>query len=111
AALLLAGCAIPTSPETKAGTADVGADVSERLADAARNGGDWPNAVKLYQRAIAAKPEKPELYLGLGESLVAMGAIDDGVVALKKASSLAPQRTEALLALGRIYLVRQKYNM
>jgi Flp pilus assembly protein TadD len=52
-------------------------ETSVKSADTARASGNFDNAIPLYQRALQADPRGPDAKLGLGQSLLAIGAGDE----------------------------------
>lgn len=67
---------------------------------------DWVNAVKAFSDALEQLPanealKRSHVLLGLGTSLLQVGAGQDGVSALVEAATLAPANEELLLLLGR----------
>ena len=84
--------------------ADAIAQIKERFVDAysfLRAGmanertGNYPGAVKAYERGLAVEPENVELLNALGFSLFQQGNSKDAVVALEKAVTLDPKHWKA----------------
>jgi len=56
-----------------------------RMASSTRNAGDPSAAVKLYQQAADLKPERPEAYVLLGDTLVEIEAYDEAAEMFEEA--------------------------
>ena len=106
----VAGCATepPGGPATTlGGTADK-ARVSQQLAEAARQGADYAGAIELYRRMLDAGGDPLTGHLGLGDSYLASGALDDAQKEYLSAAAIGPTRPEAQLGLGRMYLAMHR---
>jgi TolB-like protein/DNA-binding winged helix-turn-helix (wHTH) protein len=66
--------------------------------------GDLPQAVKLYQQAVALDPLRIDSYSGLGYLLYSAGRYDEAQAALRKALDLNPQATYVHLTLAKILI-------
>lgn len=94
-------------------TADSLLNVAERL----RRSGDYRSALSFYQRARQRKPENPEVFIGMGQTLLAMKASEHAARTLKHAVKLAPENettraslAKALLAEGNASEARAQYE-
>ena len=76
-----------------------------RVAETARQSGNFAAAANLYRRAHAAAPGRIEPLLHLGSVLVDMGIANDATQAYRAALALNPQDTRALRGLGEAFLV------
>jgi Flp pilus assembly protein TadD len=74
------------------------------IADAARGGGDYGNAVSMYRHAAKMAPFNPEPLVGLGETFLAMGQPNEAIVNYNAALKLNPRAGDALRGLARAYL-------
>jgi GT2 family glycosyltransferase/tetratricopeptide (TPR) repeat protein len=63
---------------------------------------DNPQDIDRYHRAIELQPRNAELYLGLGNALIANHKLDEAIVAYQMALQLQPDYAEAQLQLDRI---------
>ncbi len=77
-----------------------------RIAAAARAGGDFANAVALYRRAASVGPQgNPAPYVGLGDTLMQMGKVNEAILAYNSALARDPHAIEGGIGLGRAYLL------
>ena len=97
-ALLLVGCTTggPQGAGDLAGRqapgavpGDVTATTIVSMADRVRATGDLNSAVSFYRRAIAISPNLVPAYIGLGETLLALGYANEAAEAFRKAASQA----------------------
>jgi tetratricopeptide (TPR) repeat protein len=65
-------------------------DTLARAAEARKGGGDPRGAVALYQVAVAARPDAPDLWSGLGGALWGSAALEAAQHAYTRAATLAP---------------------
>jgi tetratricopeptide (TPR) repeat protein len=74
----------------------------------AQGQGDYERAVKLYQKALKAKPDFPDALNNLGFSLRSIGKqyMDEAMQAYNKALSLRSNHQQALEYQGELYLWR-----
>jgi Flp pilus assembly protein TadD len=75
-----------------------------RVAEAARESGDLLTAAELYRQAAARQPGDVAPLVGLGETLLALGAVDEAAESFRAALSAAPEDTAALVGLGKALL-------
>jgi len=77
---------------------------NEQLQAAHQNriGGQYDEALVLYRQLIGSDSEDAEAWWGLGLSLMNTGEFDEGIEALERATSLAPQCAKYLLDLGKM---------
>jgi Flp pilus assembly protein TadD len=112
--LLLASCALALGACGSIDPANIGkttvTDPKEavRLADAARVGGDYNAAIKLYDRAIAGHEDGYEVHMGLATALAAIGSGEQAEKEFRTAALLAPGRAEPELGIGRLDLTLSK---
>lgn len=69
---------------------------------AAKQAGDYPRAIALYQELIAAEPADPAHFFQLGTVQGWAGHYDDALATLKRGLALAPADIDMKLALGRV---------
>lgn len=74
------------------------------VADAARSGGDFGNAVSMYRHAAKMEFSRPEPLIGLGDTLLQMGQANDAILNYNAALALNPRAPEALRGLAKAYL-------
>jgi Flp pilus assembly protein TadD len=77
-----------------------------KLADAARDSGDFAVAIKLYNRAIENHGDTYEARLGLGVALAGAGEADQAETELRTAARMEPSKIDPDLALGRLSVQR-----
>lgn len=70
---------------------------------ACRKNGEYIEAINIYKKAIALKPDYVEAYLGLGEAYFCKGEYNKAIESYKKAIALKPDYAEAYYSLGVIY--------
>jgi Flp pilus assembly protein TadD len=90
---------------------------SLREADAARAAGNIDTAIPLYQRALQADPQASEAKIGLGQSLLAVGAAEEAAaqfrdVLARHGDNNAARRglASALITMGQPSLAEQQIN-
>jgi serine/threonine protein kinase/Tfp pilus assembly protein PilF len=71
-----------------------------KQADRAREAGQYPRAIELYDQAIAANPKLAEAHWGRCYSLNMQQQFDDGIAACNKALAINPNYPEALWSKG-----------
>jgi Flp pilus assembly protein TadD len=74
------------------------------IADAARAGGDYSNAVSLYRHAASMESHDASPLVGLGITLLEMGRVDEAIINFNAALSIDEHNGEALRGLARSYL-------
>lgn len=79
-------------------------DALMRVAAAARAGGDLANALSVYRRAAEMQPAAPAAFVGIGDTLLEIGAINEAILAYNSALSRNSDDPAALLGLARAYL-------
>jgi len=78
--------------------------------------GDWWKAKDVFIRSIAKCGPSPDIYVGLADSYMARGRLEDSILNkaaeenLKKALALDPGHTEALFRLGQVYSMRHAFE-
>ncbi len=75
-----------------------------RIAAAARSGGDYANAVAIFRRAAEIEPRAAAPFVGLGDTLIATGAVDEAILAYNSALARDGGNLPAELGLARAYL-------
>ena len=68
-----------------------------------RDKGELENSVRAYQRALECEEKSPEAHFGLGETLVALGEVGNGLSHLLEANKLHPDNPEYLARIGQVY--------
>jgi tetratricopeptide (TPR) repeat protein len=61
-------------------------------------------AIREYELAAQLRPDRPELYEGLGALYLTNNSLDEARVALERALNLEPSRARALYLLGQLYV-------
>lgn len=92
--LLLATCLLLAVLRAGAATAEE--------AFAAKQAGDYPRAISLYQELLAADPGNTDLLLQLGTVQGWAKRYDDALATLERALALAPRDTDLRMARGRV---------
>lgn len=82
----------------------------QKLADHARDTGNWPLATKCYRKAVKANPHNVALWVQLGHSLKEQGQWDDAERAYHEAVSLDPLDVDAQLQCGRILALKGRFD-
>lgn len=101
--LSLAACTDPRSTGLGPGDqASYGATL--RIADAARDAGDYATAINLYRRAASMTGRGPEPLIGLGLALIEVRSFNEAVVAYRDALSIAPNNVDAHRGLGNAFV-------
>ncbi|MGH7039846.1 MAG: tetratricopeptide repeat protein [Stellaceae bacterium] len=75
-----------------------------RIGDAAREAGDFANAVNLYRRAIQLAPRDPVPFVALGGVLLRMGETNEALLAFNSALGRDPKNLAALRGQAEAYL-------
>jgi len=99
----LAGVSVRLPPGARTASAapsDSLAALTER-AGQLLTAGSAGQALALYERILAVRPEDPDALEGQGRSLLAMGRPGEASDAFRAALAAAPGRTDLLMALGR----------
>jgi serine/threonine-protein kinase len=71
---------------------------------------DWPAAEREFERAIALNPSDQHAHHMYANYLVAMGRLDEGIAARRRALELDPLSTRSGMLLGRDYLVAGEHD-
>ncbi len=74
------------------------------LANTLQNNGDYPGAIRWYERSIELRPDDPETRFAFGQALAAYGQRTDAEVQYRRAIDLAPQSARNHYYLGQLYL-------
>lgn len=69
---------------------------------AAKQAGDYPRAIALYQQLVAAEPGNPAHFYQLGTVQGWAGQYEDAQASLRRGLALAPNDTDMKLAFGRV---------
>lgn len=80
------------------------------LAVACHGVDDIPAAVSACRKALALRPDSPDLQSTLGSALIDEGKPDEAMAALRRALKLNPQFPSALFNMGVLNLMRGKYR-
>jgi Flp pilus assembly protein TadD len=75
-----------------------------RIATAARSGGDYANAVAVFRRAAEIEPRAAAPFVGIGDTLIATGAVNEAILAYNSALARDGSNLPAELGLARAYL-------
>jgi Flp pilus assembly protein TadD len=75
-----------------------------RIGDAARHAGDLANAVNLYRRAAQLAPRVSAPFVALGDTLFAMGKINEAILAYNSALARDPGNLQALRGQAKAFL-------
>jgi Flp pilus assembly protein TadD len=75
-----------------------------RIGAAARDGGDYSNAVAVFRRAAEIEPRLPEPFVAIGDTLLSLGAVNEAIVAYNSALSRDNSDLPALHGLTKAYL-------
>lgn len=89
------------------------------LANTLQNNGDYPGAIRWYERSIELRPDDAETRFAFGQALASYGRRTDAEVQYLRAIELAPQSARNQYYLGQLYErwdpprleeARQRYN-
>jgi Flp pilus assembly protein TadD len=75
-----------------------------RIGAAARAGGDYSNAVAVFRRAAEIEPRLPEPFVAIGDTLSALGAVDEAILAYNSALARDDRCQPALQGLAKAYI-------
>lgn len=75
-----------------------------RIGKAARNGGDYSNAVAVFRRAAEVEPRLPDPFVAIGDTLLALGSVDEAIVAYNSALARDQTCLPALQGLAKAYV-------
>ena len=75
-------------------------DMFKNLGVICKNSGRTDEAVLLYKKAIALKPDEAGAYRNLGNLYLSLGNFEDAIAISNKSLELEPNDSEALLTLG-----------
>src|SRR4051812_9210464 len=76
--------------------------IQMRLAESAREAGNFPYAAKLYRTLAAGQPGNAPLHVALGDTLTGAGDFDAAAEAYRDAIAIDRFSTDARLGLGRV---------
>src|SRR5579885_486343 len=77
-----------------------------RIGEAARGGGDYSNALSVFRRAAEVAPQNPEPFVASGDTLLALGEVNQAIVAYNSALARDGEDRPALQGLARAPLGR-----
>jgi Flp pilus assembly protein TadD len=75
-----------------------------RIGKAARDGGDYSNAVAVYRRAAEIEPRLPDPFVAIGDTLLALGAVNEAILAYNSALARDGSDLPALRGLAKAYI-------
>jgi len=75
-----------------------------RIGNAARTGGDYSNAVAVFRRAAEIEPRLPDPFVAIGDTLLALGAVNEAIVAYNSALARDGSCLPALQGLAKGYI-------
>lgn len=75
-----------------------------RLGTAARNAGDLANALSVYRRAAEIAPRNPTPFVAIGDTLLAMGSVNQAILAYQSALARDSSILPAQIGLAKGYL-------
>jgi len=75
-----------------------------RIGAAARAGGDYSNAVAVFRRAAEIEPRLPEPFVAIGGTLLALGAVNEAILAYNSALARDGRYLPALRGLAKAYV-------
>jgi Flp pilus assembly protein TadD len=79
-------------------------DALMRIAMAARTGGDYANAVAVFRRAAEIEPRAAAPFVGIGDTLLASGAVNEAILAYNSALARDGSNLAAECGLAKAYL-------
>jgi Flp pilus assembly protein TadD len=79
-----------------------------RVAQVARDGGDYPAAIRLYRTLLQNGDKRPEVHLGLADCLFMTGAYAEAGMEYKAVEEATPASADGEIGLGRVFLAQQK---
>jgi Flp pilus assembly protein TadD len=75
-----------------------------RIGKAARDGGDYSNAVAVFRRAAEIEPRLPDPFVAIGDTLLALRSVNEAIVAYNSALARDRRCLPALQGLARAYI-------
>ncbi|MFZ3233989.1 MAG: tetratricopeptide repeat protein [Stellaceae bacterium] len=75
-----------------------------RIGKAARDGGDYSNAVAVFRRAAEIEPRLPDPFVAIGDTLLALRSVNEAIVAYNSALARDRSCLPALQGLARAYI-------
>jgi len=79
-----------------------------RVADVARDSGDYPSAIRLYRTLVQSGDNRPEVHLGLADCLFLTGAYTEAAAEYHAVDEKSPKIADAEVGLGRVFLAQHK---
>ena len=79
-------------------------DALMRIGAAARAGGDPVNALSVFRRAAEIEPRAPAAFVASGDTLLAVGSVDEAILAYNSALARDGSDLPAQLGLAKAYL-------
>lgn len=73
------------------------------LANTLQNNGDYPGAIRWYERSIELRPDDAETRFAFGQALASYGRRTDAEIQFLRAIELAPQSARNQYYLGQLY--------
>jgi Flp pilus assembly protein TadD len=86
------------------GGAPISYAVLMRIGKAARAGGDYSNAVAVFRRAAEIEPRLPDPFVASGDTLLALGAVNEAILAYNSALARDGDCLPALQGLAKAYI-------
>lgn len=80
------------------------------LADVYKRSERWSDARNVYQQVVEVDPRNKKAWLGLGESMRAMGEIESALKAFLNAAVIDPMDGEALFQAGKLYYESGRFD-
>ena len=63
----------------------------------------WDLAINAYKNALTLDPKYPEALIGMGDSLMWRGKLDEALKLFEEASAVAPDMSQPYSHAGRVY--------
>lgn len=79
-----------------------------KMANSFRSASDYPNAIRLYQRAATESPKHVTSRLALGQIYQELGSMDGAAVYYQQVLELEPDNTDAQLGLGQVMVLNNR---
>ncbi len=105
-ALLLAGCEALDGLGGQPPSVNLDRNAVARVATVARDSGEYAAAAGVYEKYAVAHPGDAVAQAGFAEAALEAGDMETASESFQKALALAPDRVDARMGLGRIYLAR-----
>lgn len=92
------------APETLSSLSQADPQALFRIARAAETNGDWAAAARVYERLAQTEPNRIDVHLGMGRSMLGAGDLKRAEASFRRAASFEPGREEVMAGLARTYL-------